>query len=130
MVCSNGAVGIRRLSQPMVLALDTFSGTIQSALESTRRCVTAFTELDSRIVQNPGGVIGRLSERKVLNTQQVQQIVEEVAALGDEPTEYDLVNLITLQQHGDENNLRWLEAGGRTLDYLHTVHCASCGSHL
>jgi hypothetical protein len=128
MVCSNGMLGIRRLGQAWVLSDDTFSGTITAALETTKRCVTAFTELTTRPIANPGGLVGHLSKIRVLNAQQVQKIVEQVASLGTEATEFDLVNLITAQQHTNENSLSWLEAGGRTLEHLHTQHCSHCGT--
>jgi hypothetical protein len=127
LICSNGMLGMD-LKSAHTLTEQNFAGTISSIQTQTNLMIERFTHLDEQPLVNPGGIVGRLSQLRILSSRQVAQVTEELSSLGGEATEFDLVNLITSFQHERENNISWLLAGGRATEVLHGHKCSHCGA--
>lgn len=126
-VCSNGMLGTQIRKGFEVSELDQLPAMLTQALDHAVRLTEQFTHLTEHKLVNSGGIVGHLSRLRILNSRQVTQVSEQLGRLGDEATEYDLINIITAQQHNRENNLSWLIAGGRSTSYLSEGHCDKCG---
>jgi hypothetical protein len=107
-----------------------FREQITKALAAGREFAESFVHLDENPIGSVAGMIGRLNRDSILGTQQMGQVMRTIATLSEEASEFDLVNTLTQMQHRNPNDLAWLEIGGRTIDYMHTAHCHSCGTHL
>lgn len=127
LVCTNGMTTPRR-GHEFTISEDSFNRDLNTAMESAREFTQSFVDLSERKAENAGGLIGRLSQMKLLNSVQVRQITERLAQLGDDATEFDLVNLITVAQHERSNDSSWLVAGGSAVNYLKSCHCGHCGA--
>jgi len=126
LVCSNGACAMRFELAQMVTP-ETFDVVMRGMVGKAELFTRSFVHLDERPAPQPGNLVGRLSRLRVLNNVQVAQIMQQVATLGGNATEFDLINLITAHQHGRSNDLSWLVAGGQAIAYLHDDHCPNCG---
>ncbi len=127
LVCTNGMITMKR-SQATVINEGNFNQVVTETMGQTREVIRAFISLAEQRLQNAGGMVGRLASHRILNTRQVRQITEQLAQLGEDATEFDLVNMITRFQHEQSNSLNWLIAGGRSMNHLHHDHCAHCGA--
>ena len=127
LACTNGMVG-SKIEHAFTLEEEGFDSTVDNLLKQAGAFTEEFTHLAEKPLTNSGNMLGRLSRMGMLNPTQVDQVAQNLQELGEEATEYDLINLITAFQHTRENDLSWLEAGGMSVRYLHRDHCSHCGS--
>lgn len=127
LTCTNGAIGMD-YGRTRVLEEADWKETIAKVMEDAREFTEAFVHLSERPVRNVAGLMGRLASNRIIGPQMTTQALASIASLGEETTEYDLVNHITAQQHRFPNDLNWLIVGGRAIDHLHADHCSHCGA--
>lgn len=127
LACTNGMLSMK-MDTATVIRDNTFESLVAQLLQRATSFTSEFTHLATKALPQGGAMVGRLSRMKLLNSQQVTRVTESLQGLGDEATEYDLINLITGFQHLRENDLSWLVAGGTSVSFLHSDHCSHCGS--
>lgn len=127
LVCTNGMLSMK-LQRGTSVSEENFDSVIDTVIARSTTFTEEFIHLTQNRIENSGGLIGRLSRMHILNSRQVTQIAEQLGTLGDNATEYDLVNMITAMQHDRENSLSWALAGGNSVNFLHNDHCSHCGT--
>lgn len=127
MVCSNGAMreyrksvhktnsGLRESIQKNTLA----------ALADSRKSLDEFLELADQPLDNPALFINHVARVHHYPAKMVTKIIEQLPTLPENPTRYDLVNLVTAMEHTEEDQaFAWL-GGSMTAEYHHHL-CANC----
>lgn len=128
-ICTNGAVA-PRYDREYTFTDDNYPILLSKLLVLAEEFNKSFAALDDKPLGNVGGQLGHLSQSHVLNTQQSNRILQQIAVLEDDATAYDFVNLITQQQHENPNSIKWLEVGGRTVNHFSSNFCSHCGNSL
>lgn len=129
LACTNGMLR-ERLGQAKIVTLENLDETVDQLLARGKKEVANFVHLDEKPITNSGGLVGRLSRMHILNTVQVEQVTRRLGELPDGATEFDLINLITSQQHREgASNFDWLVVGGMASETFHGDHCSHCGAN-
>jgi hypothetical protein len=141
--CTNGmetrSDGLRveaRGAQSVDDVLAELEGMAEAAFSAVEAQINAMYDLRANRVQNPERLIHRLGTEHGLPTRTIDQLVAAAPTLGDEPTEFDVVQLITNAANAGADNPRRFNArrtlqtvGGRIV-VQHQERCGHCNAKI
>jgi hypothetical protein len=128
LACLNGALGIRFGDSARDLTKERYKEVLREILLQSNALAANMVALDDTPLGNSGGHLGTLRQLNITNAQQTALVATQLASLPADATMFDLVNLISANQHSSDD-VRWLEVAGRVINHLSHATCSHCGSH-